>query len=115
MKYKTAAKRPAITFAVDEVSPATAPLSESPAHAVVKEMLSGPINSCSDYHSNVVAKVHFQPLLAAVYMAYSQHRPLVLTPDAVWITIIQGVAQHMAVNAERLRDRFVSHPGKETL
>lgn len=115
MEYKTTAKQPAITFAVDEVSPATQPLKESPAHVVVKEMLSGPINSCSDYHSNVVASVRFQPLLAAVYKAYSEHRPLVLTPDAIWITIIQGVAQHMAVNAERLRDRFVTHQGKETL
>lgn len=115
MTNRTAAQRPGITFAVDEVLPATQPLKESPAHVAVKEMLSGPINSCSDYHSAVVADVRFQPLLAAVYMAYSQHRPLVLTPDAVWITITQGVAHHMAANAERLRDRFVSHHGKKTL
>jgi hypothetical protein len=115
MTNSTETDRPGITFAVDKVLPATGRLDESRAHVAVKQMLSGPINSCSDYHSMVIANVHFQPLLAAVYMAYSQHRPLVLTPDAVWITITQGVAHHMAVNAERRRDRFVSHQGKETL
>jgi hypothetical protein len=104
-----------ITFTVDEVVPANQPLKECPAHVAAKEMLSEPINSCSDYHSTVVAEVRFQPLLAAVYMAYSEHRPLVLTPDAIWITIAQGVAHHMVANAERLRDRLVSHQGKETL
>ena len=48
-----------------------------------------------------------QPLLAAVYAAFSQHRPLVLTPDAVWITIAQGVAHQMAIHGERLRPGFV--------
>lgn len=104
-----------ITFAVDDVSPATDALRESPAYLAVQSMLSGPINSCNDYHSQVVADVHFQPLLAAVHLAFSQHRPLVLSPDAVWITITQGVAHHMSAHAERLRDRFVAHQGKETL
>jgi hypothetical protein len=26
------------------------------------------------------------PLLAAVHVAFAQHRPLVLAPDAVWLT-----------------------------
>lgn len=81
----------------------------------VKGMLGGAVNSCSDYHSAVVEGVRFQPFLAAVYMAYSEHRPLVLSPDGVWITIAQGVAHHMAVHGERLRERFVAHQGKKTL
>jgi hypothetical protein len=60
----------------------------------------------------VVKDVHYQPLLAAVYTAFNQHRPLVLTPDAVWLTIAQGVAHHMAIHGERLRSRLVSHRGK---
>ncbi|WP_272427393.1 DUF4419 domain-containing protein [Polyangium jinanense] len=31
-------------------------------------------------------------LLGAVHLAFAQHRPLVLSPDAVWLTIAQGVA-----------------------
>src|SRR5271165_5654334 len=51
-------------------------------------------------------------LLSAVHTAYASHYPLVLTPDAVWLAIAQGFAQHVNQNAERLRDKFVRHPGK---
>ena len=38
--------------------------------------------------------------MAAVALAFAQHRPLVLSPDAVWLTIAQGVAQHVRLHAE---------------
>jgi hypothetical protein len=106
------ANQPGITFAVDEVTPATKPLQEWRTHEAVKHALGGEIESCCDYHGTVIKGVDYQPLLAAVYTAFSEHRPLVLTPDAVWITIAQGVAHHMAIHGERLRSRFVAHEGK---
>jgi len=75
-------------------------------------MLGGNIESCCDYHGTALKDIHYQPLLAGVYTAFSQHRPLVLTPDAVWITIAQGVAHHMATQGDRLRSRFVAHQGQ---
>src|SRR5262245_5259424 len=100
------------TFGVDEVTPATDRLPECRMHEAVQRMLDGDSESCSDYHSTVIQSVHYQPLLAAVYTAFSQHRPLVLTPDAVWITVSQGVAHHMAIHGERLRSQFVAHQSK---
>lgn len=99
-----------VTFVVDEVALATTLLPEVRAHEVLKSM-SG-VESCSDYHTSIVKDVRYHPLLAAVFLAYSQHRPLVLSPDAVWLTIAQGVAQHMVIHGERLRPRFVDHQGK---
>jgi hypothetical protein len=55
------------------------------------------------------------PLLSAVGRAFAGHRPLVLSPDAVWLTIAQGVAQHVRLHAEELRPRLVSHPGRKHL
>lgn len=104
--------RPGVTFAVDPVTPADAPRKECRLHEAVRRTIDGDIESCSDYHSTVVAGIAYQPLLAAVYTAFAEHRPLVLTPDAVWVTIAQGVAHHMAVHAERLRPRFVAHRGR---
>jgi hypothetical protein len=101
-----------ITFTVDEVTPATEPLPECRTHEAVKCVIGSEIESCCDYHDTVIKDVRYQPLLAAVYLAFSQHRPLVLTPDAVWITITQGVAQHVAIHGEQLRPRFVAHQGK---
>lgn len=55
------------------------------------------------------------PLLSAVGRAFAEHRPLVLSPDAVWLTIAQGVAQHIRLHAGELRPRLVSHSGRKRL
>src|SRR6185312_5760768 len=39
----------------------------------------------------------------------------VLTPDALWITIAQGFAHHIANHAEALRSSVVQHKGQKTL
>jgi hypothetical protein len=54
-------------------------------------------------------------LVSAVYLAFSEHRPLVLTPDAVWITLAQGLAQHINHHADALRSSVVTHQGTVTL
>src|SRR5262249_25707188 len=45
----------------------------------------------------------------------TQHRPLCLSPDMIWLLICQGVAHHVNVHAEALRSRFVQHQGKERI
>lgn len=100
------------TFLVDDVPRATKPLGEGKLHVAIKRVLDSAVESCSDYHSDVVWDLNYHPLLAAVYKAFSDHRPLVLSPDVVWITIVQGVAQHLAIHGERLRDKLVAHQGK---
>jgi hypothetical protein len=109
---KTTAQTAGITFAVDDVKPAQELLPECKTHQGVMRILQGELTSCSDFSGDVVKDIDYQPLLASVFLAFSQHRPLVLTPDAVWLTIAQGVAHHMAIHGERLRSRFVSHTGK---
>ncbi len=110
-----------VTFAVDEdAEPATALL----ATRAVAELSPGAI-CIGDPTRHVVDcrasgndgywidGVH--PLLGAVALAFTQHRPLVLTPDSVWLTIAQGVAQHVRDRAEELRPRLVRHAGKRLL
>ena len=47
--------------------------------------------------------------------AYASHRPVVLSPDVIWLLISQGFAAHVNLNSEKLRDKLVYHEGKETL
>ena len=46
--------------------------------------------------------------VAAVNTVYALHYPLVLTPDAIWMCIAQGLAQHINANAEKLRVYLLS-------
>lgn len=60
-----------------------------------------------------VSFVH--PLIEAVHLAFSDHRPLILSPDAIWLVISQGFAHHLHEHAEELRGRLVRHSGREKL
>ncbi|RIB10011.1 hypothetical protein C2G38_2207303 [Gigaspora rosea] len=39
----------------------------------------------------------------------------ILGPDDVWLTISQGVSEHINHNAEKFRNRFVKHEGQKEL
>lgn len=56
-----------------------------------------------------------QPLIDGVRLAYADHRPIVLSPDIVWLTIARGFARHIEINAESLRHMFVKFSGKKKL
>jgi len=50
-----------------------------------------------------------------VVRAYAEHRPLVLSPDMVWLLISQGFARYVNAHSEKLRDQIVNHTGKMDL
>ena len=50
-----------------------------------------------------------------VVRAYAEHRPLVLSPDMVWVLISQGFARYVNAHSETLRNQIVSHTGKMDL
>jgi hypothetical protein len=74
-----------------------------------------PLEACTRYHGQLLADVSFHPVVAAVHVAFMDHRPLCLSPDKIWLMIIQGVANHVNAHAEELRPRIVSHQGKITI
>jgi len=42
---------------------------------------------------------------------YAQHRPLVLSPDMIWVVITQYIAKQINSNPEAFRNKIVSHSG----
>jgi hypothetical protein len=50
-----------------------------------------------------------------MYQAYADHRPIVLSPDMIWLLISQGFARHVNANPEKLRHHFVDYSGKLSL
>ena len=43
--------------------------------------------------------------------AFAEHRPVKISPDAIWLLICQQFGEYVKQNAEQLRDTFVSHDG----
>ncbi len=124
---------PATLIEVAKVAPAKAALPEVPYRVAVEALLTKPpsqlpgeaqratvqpakpVEACSRYHIQLVANVCFHPVVAAVHLAFNDHRPLVLSPDMLWLLVAQGFANHVNANAEVLRPRFVKHRGKVTI
>ena len=50
-----------------------------------------------------------------IVQAYADHRPLVLSPDMVWLVISQGFSRYVNAHAEEMRDLLVFHEGKMEL
>ena len=50
-----------------------------------------------------------------VCLAYAQHRPIVLSPDIIWIVICNGYSQYVNRDPEKFRKYLVNHNDKETL
>ncbi|CAG8590702.1 3049_t:CDS:1 [Funneliformis mosseae] len=50
--------------------------------------------------------------IATVLEAYNRHQHLRITPDDVWLTIAQGVSQHVNLNVNKYRHFFVHNKQK---
>jgi len=104
-----------VTFAVDPVEVGRDLLPTEKPKASIEKLLGSPIEACDTYHADVVEQPGFHSLIAAAHLAYQHHFPLVLSPDVIWLTIAQGLANHINNNAEQLRPQFVSHRDKVTI
>jgi len=109
---RTQAKVAGTTVPLHPVERATKPLRTHKTQESMKELLGTKVEACCDYTTDCIKDVLFHPVLAAANFAYAQHRPLVLSPDMIWVTIVQGLAQHVKNHAEQLRHHFVGHQGK---
>ncbi len=119
-------------FAVDDVAPASAPIPtemlgdhvrkrfrrkviflpgpERPVANAGLRLLDSivlPGKARTQVAQDAVSRCH--PLVDAVATAFSEHRPLTLSPDAIWLAIERGFAHHVAKNADSLRYRMVRH------
>ncbi|HEY9784441.1 MAG TPA: DUF4419 domain-containing protein [Candidatus Obscuribacterales bacterium] len=104
------------TFCVSDVKVATSLLPATTHRQAFQKLAAGSkFEALSSPDAQVVKPLGFHVLIEAAHRAYSRHYPLVLTPDAIWVTIAQGFANHINQNAEQYRDKFVAHKDSETI
>ncbi|WP_018627128.1 DUF4419 domain-containing protein [Niabella aurantiaca] len=126
------ATHPGITFDIETLEPPKDPLPEIAGDQVYKTLFSTDARKLSrkpealvtlNQQSIVARSVLPEPLVHygyhsffdGVYRAYADHRPLVISPDMIWLLIAQGFSQHINSDPEKYRKYFVQHKGKLTL
>lgn len=114
------------SFSLCDVEPATDRLSEQKYRNVVQAVVTSgqdrfdpnagkrKLEACAD-RDYLLIPSETHAFAYAVYKAYADHRPLTISPDMIWLMIMQGFAQHVDANAEELRDLFVDFDGKKML
>ena len=55
------------------------------------------------------------PVLEGFYTAHTNHYPLRITPDDIWLLIVQAFSNHVNANYQELRKYFVDFNGKKEL
>lgn len=101
-----------VSFSISEVQPGKERLPEITVRAALERTGKTRLLTCPKAEDRVVEGGDFHPLIAAAAIAYKRHFPLVLSPDMIWLTILQGVAQHIANHPESLRTKLVAHDTK---
>jgi hypothetical protein len=101
------------TFAIETLSKPTEYVYQISAQQLVSS-LRATVEKTSPLPDSV-AYFGDNPVLSGFLTAYKEHRPIVLSPDMVWLLISQGFARHVARNATGLQQQLVGFEGKKKL
>ena len=116
---KTSKKASGLTFSVSDVKLATKPLPEIPyqqaAARLVRDSVERPLESWSQNAGKLLQYGGDNNFVVVLNLAYNDHRPITLSPDMIWLLLMQGISLHVYANAAALRSRFVAHEGKRIL
>jgi hypothetical protein len=78
---------------------------------ITKDVLSHSLN----VNQNLAYTDSNVPLLNGFYTAHTNHYPIRIKPDDIWLLIIQAFSNHVNANSEELKNLFVDFDGKQRL
>ena len=70
--------------------------------------------ACS-FDSSTIHYLDKDVMFKTFISCFGDHRPLVLSPDMIWLLISQTIAKHIDANSEKIRDRLVDFDGQMDL
>ena len=73
------------------------------------------VGASPNFYKRKVFSQGINNILQGFYSAYENHLPIRLTPDIIWLLIVQGFASHVNYNSKELREKFVNFEGKKKL
>lgn len=94
-----------VLFAVDDVEPADSLLLTDTTKKVIENKIGKEIMFMPEEQQNsLIVPCGNNGLIQTLQECYDNHRPLVLTPDIIWLAICQGVSIHINENYDSLKN-----------
>lgn len=105
-----------ISFKVDDVKPATTLLTEtnlvkSLATKLKREIKFVPVQ----YQNSKVVQTEYNSFIGTIQNCYNDHRPLILTPEAIWLCITQGLSIHINQNFAKYKNQLFKDTSNEKI
>lgn len=105
-----------LSFAVDSVERATDIYRTFPAEDIIESKIGKRVYFIpNEIQNQTYINCYNNGLIETVRKCYATHRPLVLTPDVIWLTITQGVSIHINQNFKSLEPVLFSKNRPKTL
>lgn len=65
--------------------------------------------------SDSLVYTNLHPMVAALHYSFADHRPVVISPDMIWLLITQSFAIHLDQNPEKYKELIVDFKDKKTI
>jgi hypothetical protein len=92
------------------------PIKQLPFKKVIEERIGIEVESYDfTKKSDSMIYTNLHPFIAALHYAFADHRPVIISPDMIWLLINQSFAIHINQNPEKYRKRFVNFKGKKSI
>lgn len=99
-----------------DVKKTSKPLPEVTYTKAIESRIGGGFEACEyNLRDKLIVKTEIHPFVASLYIAYSDHRPISISPDMIWLLICQGFSAHVNNNVKELRNKFVTFSDKKKL
>jgi hypothetical protein len=98
-----------ITFTVSKVKLAENVLKEVSYKSALETRLNLLIESylVSEKKRNLI-ETNAHAFISTLHIGFAQHRPVVISPDMIWLLIVQGAAQHINFKSDSLKESIVN-------
>ena len=98
-----------------ELYPDREPRYEFPKSPIKKNISKDVLSHSLDENKELAFLNVNAPILNGFYIAHSNHYPIRIKPDDIWLLIVQAFSHHVNINSEKLRNMFVNFEGKKVL
>lgn len=105
-----------VEFNCDKVKLADKPLPEVTYVKAIETRIGTKFEACEfNLRDQPLVATDIHPFIYALFIAYSDHRPISISPDMIWLLICQGFSNHVNNNVETLRKEFVTFDDKQKI
>jgi hypothetical protein len=91
-----------VQFTVSDVNPAAEPLAENTYEQLLTRKFGVQPIATSEPWTGTAVFSDLHPMVNALQLSFNDHRPFVLSPDMIWMLILQGFAIQIKENPEYL-------------